>query len=185
MRGEKSCVRCGVELLVHEPGPLCDPCAVGDEMPADTMTIVAFLQNMWLDNPEKARSLIAKYGAPYRRRLLRYALFAGCLTGRRLKTAFGGDVCDRIVWEEATDEIAENPRIIVRPKPDHIRRVLRVYQPVAVITFGRVAAKAVRAEWKGPLIECVHPAARQQSTVSQLNTAAAKLVALEAALEGK
>lgn len=138
-------------------------------------TVVAFLQNMWLRDPEKARRLIAKYGESYRRRLIRYALFAGCLTGRRLRAAFGPAVCEEIVWEEATQEIAGNSRKVCPPEPEHIRAVLEKHQPAVVITFGRVAGDAVAEIWGGKLIRCVHPAARQKGTVERLAEVAEEL----------
>lgn len=49
------------------------------------MKTVAFLQNMWVRPHQVA--VVAKDGAAsdMRERLIRYALFAGCVTGRRLK----------------------------------------------------------------------------------------------------
>lgn len=40
------------------------------------MKIVAFLQNMWVKDPERVKQSIARYGEDYRLRFMRYALFA-------------------------------------------------------------------------------------------------------------
>ena len=69
---------------------------------------LAFLQNMWVRDPERVKRDIARYGEECRLTYIEYCLFAGCLTGRRLRQAFGEDLLDRIVWEESTREIAGN-----------------------------------------------------------------------------
>jgi hypothetical protein len=73
------------------------------------MKIVAFLQNMWVRNPESARRIL-KRAPQVRERLIAYSLFAGCLTGRRLKAALGEELCQSIVWEEASPVIADNAK---------------------------------------------------------------------------
>lgn len=140
--------------------------------------IVAFLQNMWLKDPERFKKKLARAEAEYpgsgevfRMRMIEYALFAGCLTGRRLEAAFG-DLIDDIIWEETTREIADNPKTIFPAQPDHIEEVLRKHQPKVVIAFGGIAAKAVAPLWNGILIRTCHPAARQPDTVAKLKAAA-------------
>jgi hypothetical protein len=147
------------------------------------MTILAFLQNMWVRDPERVKASIALYGEEHRRRLITYALFAGCRTGRRLRVAFGPETCKRILWEEASPEISGDPRKVCRPDHDHIRRVLLFHRPDIVLAFGHLASAALAGLWDGPLISAPHPAARQTDVVLRLNEAAAKLAALEAALQ--
>ena len=140
--------------------------------------VVAFMQNMWVRNPAKVRESIERMHwmkrDEYRLRLIRYCLFAGCVSGRRLKAAFGG-LCDEIIWEEATNEIADNPRVVLPPVPRHIECVLDHFNPDVVITFGRVASDAVAKIWPAKLIRCCHPAARQPDTTAKLLAAAGEL----------
>jgi hypothetical protein len=138
-------------------------------------TIVAFLQNMWVRDPDRVRSDIAKYGEQHRLRLIQYCLFAGCLTGRRLKTAFGDELLEQIIWEESTREIAGNSRHVFPPDFVHIQAVLAEIKPRVVIAFGRIAGDAVKKVWNGPLVCCSHPAARQADTVGRLHTASVEL----------
>jgi len=135
---------------------------------------VAFLQNMWVKNPERVRADIQRHGEGFRLRFMKYALFAGCVTGRRLKAAFG-DLCDEIVWEETTREIAGDPKTIFPAQPDHIRAVLEKYKPDVVLTFGAIARLVVLPLWSGRLIAAPHPAARQPDTIAKLQAAAAEL----------
>ena len=140
--------------------------------------VVAFMQNMWVRNPQKVRESIERMHwmkrDEYRRRLIRYCLFAGCVSGRRLKAAFGG-LCDEIIWEEATHEIADNPRVVLPPCERHIHAALDEYNPDIVITFGRVAGDAVAKIWPAKIIRCCHPAARQSDTIQKLKAAADEL----------
>ncbi len=58
------------------------------------MKIIAFLQNMWVRDPEKVRRSLEReedleIRAEHRLRYIEYALFAGCLTGRRLEALRG------------------------------------------------------------------------------------------------
>lgn len=139
------------------------------------MTVVAFMQNMWVKDPARVQQLIGLHGEAYRRRLIATALFAGCLSGRRLKAAFGEETCRRIIWEESTREIAGDPRTIFPADPQHIAAVLAEQKPRVVLTFGRIAADAVRPLWGGNLIESPHPAARQADTMERLRYAAQQL----------
>lgn len=136
---------------------------------------VAFLQNMWLRNPEVAKSAIARLGDGHRLRLIQFALFRGCLTGRRIKAAFG-DLVDSILWEETTREIADNPKTIFLADTAHIKAVLAARSAeTPVITFGKIAWDAVSALWPGRIVRCPHPAARQPDTIARLAHAAKEL----------
>lgn len=138
------------------------------------MKTVAFLQNMWVRDPDHARGSLATYGDRWWRRATYQFLFGGCLSGRRLKSAFG-DLCQTIIWEESTREIAGDPRTILAPQPAHIRAVIDTEQPAIVLAFGRIASGAVGPIWAGPLIRCPHPAARQADTPARLQAAAGEL----------
>jgi len=135
---------------------------------------LAFLQNMWVRDPQRVLDGIARGGERYRRRAIYQFLFGGCLTGRRLRAAFG-DRIGEIEWEESTREIASDSHRICLPQPDHIRAAIATYQPKIVLVFGRVAGDAVSAIWTGPLIQAPHPAARQSYVPDMLKAAAEAL----------
>lgn len=139
------------------------------------MKILAFMQNMWVNDPERVKRLIAKYGDNYRRRLIAYALFAGCTSGRNLKATFGWGLCQQIEWEEASPEITGIPNVKVPADPAHINAALAHHNPDVVICFGRIACDAVQDLWKGPIVLAPHPAARQPDNMDRLRAAAAQL----------
>lgn len=135
---------------------------------------VAFLQNMWVKDPVRVRELIARNGEDYRLRLMHLSLFSGCLTGRRIKSAFGDELLKTMHFEEASREIAGDSKTICPPDHDHIRAVLEAQSPDIVLTFGRVASDAVSQHWTGRMIKMPHPAARHADTVSRLKSAASE-----------
>jgi len=139
------------------------------------VTVLAFLQNMWVRDPARVRALIERYGESYRRRLIAYALFAGCASGRNLKTAFGEELCRLITWEEASREVTGHPGARPRADPVHIAASLKEHEPDIVICFGRIAGDAVAPLWTGKLILAPHPAARQPDTMARLRHAATEL----------
>jgi len=139
---------------------------------------VAFLQNMWVRDPERVRKQIERHGDPYRLRFMAHVLFAGCMTGRRLRRTFGDELIEQILWEETTREIGGNPHKIFPPQRDHIRQVLADHKPRVVLTFGRIAADALRPLWDGVLIAAPHPCARLTDGTAQLQNAATQLRAL-------
>ncbi len=139
------------------------------------MKVLAFMQNMWVKNPEKVKASIERMHFTkrdeYRRRLIHYLLFAGCVSGRRLRAAFG-DLCDEIIWDEASNEIAGDPKTICFPVPRHIECAIEHYNPDIVITFGKLAGDAVEKIWGTETIRVCHPAARQPDTIHKLKAAA-------------
>lgn len=141
-------------------------------------TIVAFLQNLWIPEPGNKiiKNLIdTSYDEQYRRSVIRDVLFSGGFTGRRLKSAFGDDLCSQIIWEEASREIAGNASVFYPPDLDHIRKVLNDLQPTIVIAFGRSSAWALNSVWQGRLICLPHPAARQANVMPLLQKSRAEL----------
>jgi hypothetical protein len=127
------------------------------------MVIVAFLQNMWVRDAARLRSMIERHGEDYRREMCRRLLFAGCVTGTRLRAALGS-FCDEIIWDECTRDIADNPRDILPPQREHIRTVIEFEKPSIVLAFGKVAASAVFEHGhdvvKFDFLTAMHPAAR-------------------------
>ena len=133
----------------------------------NTSVIVAFLQNAWVRDPECLQYSIARHNEAFRLDMLRRLLFAGCLTGRRLRAAFG-PFCEQIVWEECTREIADNPRVVLPAQPEHIADVIYRLKPIAVLAFGNHAFKNVSEVYAGKLFRAPHPAARQAATAERL-----------------
>jgi hypothetical protein len=134
------------------------------------MKTVAFLQNMWVKNPYHVKRRIELYGENYRRRVLKYSLFAGCPTGRRIKQAFGEELVKQIIWEETTREIAGDPRTTFPPDLMHMSNVLMDENPAIVITFGEIARTAMlvaarlvaQDRPRFHIVKLPHPAARQK-----------------------
>lgn len=147
------------------------------------MKILGVLQNQWVRDPERTRALIAEKGPEYRRRLLHYALFAGCLTGRRLKAWLGDELCGQIEWEEASPEITGHSSGNPKPDPEHVRAAIERVRPDVVLAFGVNAANAVMGAMQsmhrnpaGERMEfrliCVgHPAARNEMLREQARQA--------------
>ena len=77
------------------------------------MKVLAFLQNMWVIDPKRIEASITRHGEAYRRRLIAYALFAGCLTGRRLRMAFGRRIHRRHLEEALT--LQKGKQLTLRP----------------------------------------------------------------------
>lgn len=140
--------------------------------------ILAFLQNMWVRRPDDLRRAIAKNGEEFRMMFMRYALFAGCKTGRNLKKAFGEELIDRIVFEETTREIAGDPKTIFPADLKHIAACLAHHKPKIVLTFGKIAKDAL-LECNLPValifIHAHHPASRNPGSWKTLTDAAQKL----------
>lgn len=142
------------------------------------MVILAFMQNMWVRDPIRVKRCIEQFGEGYRRRLIHYALFAGCLSGRRLQSAFGKEVCDQIKWEEASREITGYANAAPPADPAHIAAVLSQFNPDVVLCFGRIAGDAVPALYTGRMILAPHPAARGPDTLIKLRGAVTDLRAI-------
>lgn len=102
--------------------------------------VVAFLQNQWFPGrsvPSVERAYRLHGPTPEDRADLnaRY-LFFRCLTGRRIRAAFGEQLCERIVWENANPKIATEASGVFPPDLDHIRAVVAHFKPAVVIAFG-------------------------------------------------
>lgn len=144
------------------------------------MTIVAFLQNQWVRDPVRVKAMIEKHGERYRQKFICFALFAGCLTGRRIRKAFGEEVVTSITWEETSKEIGDKASAFFPPDFDHINKVLIDTQPDIVIAFGSSATKALQKVWKGKLISGPHPAARGSHIKAELDRMALEFKSLSA-----
>lgn len=133
------------------------------------MKIVAFMQNQWVKDPARLQAMIDRAPDPEERRrgFITTLLFMGCVTGRRLRTYLGRDLCGQIIWEEASREITGSASAKVTADLVHIERVISQEKPDVIITFGSIARDALRAlpESVTEEVRCVaspHPAARNQ-----------------------
>jgi hypothetical protein len=104
---------------------------------------LAFLQNQWFKNPERVREMMDRKPES-RQWFIKQFLFAGCLTGRRLISAFGQDLVDQIVWEEISPQIGSKSGSWFDPDPVHIAAMIQKFQPRVIICFGTLAAEGVR-----------------------------------------
>jgi hypothetical protein len=102
----------------------------------------------------------------------------GCLTGKRLRAAFG-DLCDPggIVWTEASPKIAGQSDGVFPPDLEHIHRTIAFFRPELVLAFGAVAKAGINgvedrlAKEEGITFEVFygpHPAARHASVTREL-----------------
>lgn len=124
------------------------------------MRIVAFLQNQWFKDPEGVKRMFAEH--PDRReRYISAFLFMGCLTGKRLQSVFGEDLCDGIVWEEASREVGGKSRSLFAADRQHMMAVIQKHKPTVILCFGKIAAEGVKSlPDDTPVIYGPHPAAR-------------------------
>lgn len=135
--------------------------------------IVAFLQNQWFKNPERARRTYAMFGDERRHELNARFLFAGCTTGRNLQKTFGPELCDRIIWEETSREVGDRPSSIFPADMTWMCNVMRRFKPAIVLTFGKHAEAAfgvLREQFvfDGMWLKAMHPAARHPDLLASL-----------------
>lgn len=145
------------------------------------MKILAFMQCMWVRDPKGVANTLSRRAddADFQKRLWRrmvsYSLFAGCLSGRRLKTAYPS-LWDKIIWDESTKQIGGESSACFPPDLEHIRRTIADVEPRVIITFGQVASEAVArvlAQSDENMnihqhFRSVHPAARGADTQESL-----------------
>lgn len=135
--------------------------------------ILAIMQNQWVRDPETLRRILEKR-PNMRRDLVRRLLFAGCLTGRRIKSVFGNQLVARMVFEEASPQIGGKSSAVFPADLDHLREVIVQVNPHTIIAFGKVAAGGLH-ELGQNFIEAPHPAARGPETIGKLGLARSQL----------
>ncbi|HET7229984.1 MAG TPA: SWIM zinc finger family protein [Longimicrobium sp.] len=140
------------------------------------LPVLGLLQNGWYRNPERVAQLFARRPEA-RRDMIASLLFAGCTTGRRLRSHLGS-LCDHITWEEASPRIGGESGACFPADAAHIRAALADVRPLVVVAFGRVAQDGMRqvAEFTGTVIEAPHPAARHPGTQDGLHAASRVLL---------
>ena len=143
------------------------------------MIIVAFLQNMWVRNPAKVQRMFdSDPTGRLRLKLIKYALFAGCVTGRRLRKGLGDTMCDQIIWEEANPIVDDNPKRYHPPDRDHIRKVLALHKPELVLCFTKAGESVIRELCSCKVIGLPHPAARGRQAIDALATLGVQLAGI-------
>jgi hypothetical protein len=137
------------------------------------LKILAFLQNQWVNEPEKVAAMIAR-NPKTRPRIIKYALFQSH-TGHRLKQVFG-DECIEWEWDNASPQIGGHSSSCFPADPEHIKAVLEEHRPDVVLTFGKVASDALKKTCNSfKLIVGPHPAARKDNILMQLEKMADSL----------
>lgn len=151
-----------------------------EDLQPPLLKVVCVLQNQWFYDPPRIKRMLAyptQDKQKLRRRLLAYALFAGCKSGRMLRQHLGDKWCDRALWENASDEIGDCASSCFPADPRHLLTVVRTEKPHVVIGFGKVACDAFHngqdyergqrdvIEWGGHefhFISASHPTARHE-----------------------
>ena len=112
------------------------------------MKVLGILQNSWFYDPPKIKRMLAQYATDperqerLRRKLMTYALFAGCKSGRMLQQALGEAWCNAIVWENASKEIGDLSSSCFPADLPHLRKRIQEEAPDVLVTFGKVATNA-------------------------------------------
>lgn len=141
------------------------------------MKVLAVLQNQWFKDPDRVRATLERHPEA-RRRMIHFALFAGCRTGQVLKSVFG-DRCKDIVWEEASPEIGGHASSVFPADPAHLAAVIDDVKPDAILAFGIVARKGLYGLFPvDRLIVGPHPTARGADVLEGLNAMRDQLTAL-------
>lgn len=107
--------------------------------------VLGILQNEWVYDPPRLQRAIAQSSNPeaFRQRMIEYALFAGCKTGRVLMTTLGETWCRRITWENASKRIGDVSSSVFPADLEHIATRIQEEKPDIVIAFGKVAQDGV------------------------------------------
>lgn len=103
-------------------------------------------------------------------------VFAGCKSGRVLKSVFG-DWCEKMVWEEASPEIGGHASAKYDADLNHMRTVIVDVNPLVIIGFGVIACRGLE-ELNQDYIRAPHPAARIPSTMDDLRAAKERMATL-------
>ena len=135
------------------------------------LTIMGLLQNTWAYSPERVVTWFAD--SKLRNRKIAMLLFGSrCLTGRRLRKAFG-PLCDNIVWENATLIVSGQASGHPPGDPEHVTAAIARIDPDILLVFGKVAADTFLNSERGRYHDCrviygPHPANRRKDTPQQL-----------------
>lgn len=144
------------------------------------MKVLAFLQNQWFHDPDHVREIL-KRTPQARRRIIHYALFSGCRTGRVLKAGLGEEWCRKIVWEEASPEIGGEASSVFPADPAHILKAIEEVKPTVILALGKIASDAMFSLTPNgmTLITGPHPTARGVHTLPALRVIRTNLDIME------
>lgn len=132
------------------------------------MKILGVLQNQWFKDPGRVRMLFENNPA-IRRPYLRRTLFAGCRTGTVLRATLGPELCQAIIWEEASKQIGSVSASTFPADVVHLIETIADVKPDVVIAFGKVAGDALALlVYPNQLIRAPHPCARGVDTALHL-----------------
>lgn len=129
------------------------------------MTTLAFMQNQWFREPERVRQLFMRL-PDKRNELIRRLLFSGCLSGRHLQSWLGMELCERIIWEEASLEIGGFSASRYDADLNHMKSTILKFEPTIILCFGKVASDGVKRLLDGDvcnvhtILFLPHPASR-------------------------
>lgn len=130
-----------------------------------TTKIVGFLQNQWFADPVRVRQIYERHGQDLGDRAdlnARFLFAGGGMTGLRLRKAFGGDLCDAMVWENASPRLGGKSSDCFPADPAHIAAVIDFHRPSMLVIFGRVARELAGVPIAREIVRIYapHPAAR-------------------------
>jgi hypothetical protein len=131
------------------------------------------MQNQWFRDPDNVREMYER-NPERRNRYIKKFLFMGCLSGKRLERAFG-ELCDSIVWEEASPEIGGQSSALFRADHAHIQQAIEQHKPDIILAFGKEASEAIKKLWSGKVVYCPHPASRFADIELRLRNGAREL----------
>lgn len=147
-----------------------------------TVRILAIMQCMWLRDPERHKRSLAEYDndiprrEKLRRRMITYALFAGCKTGRVLERTLGENLCEKIIWEEASREVGSHSSAKFDFDRAHVQATIDEFKPDAILALGSIAASGLALmRLQIPVIAAPHPAARHGGVETELRNVRFKL----------
>lgn len=133
------------------------------------MKILAFMQNMYFNDPEKVQAIFDRHPED-RNRLIGLYLFMGCKSGKVLRQTLGEDLCDKITWEESSRRLGDISSSRFPHDPNHIARAVHIHNPELILAFGAIASKGVqtlctdggtgKTHHGTPVLYGPHPAAR-------------------------
>lgn len=108
------------------------------------MKILAFAQNQWFKNPARMQAMLAgRYYNGDREKFIKTFLFFRCRTGIVLRSTLTEELCDRIIWEEASPLMGDHAGAKFPPDPVHIKRVISKHDPTVILGFGNQARDGI------------------------------------------
>lgn len=143
--------------------------------------VLAIMQNQWVRDPAQLQRILDRHDEAFRRQMVARLLFMGCVSGKRIKAAFG-DLIHRIVWEEASRVITGSPHEAPPADVDHIVKVIEELKPSIVLTFGKIATNGtlkalsrLEGSHRFTVMSAPHPASRGDALASALGMMAQEL----------